>query len=219
MMSLGNKRLISSVIWIQTLLESDIERYNKDDFEDWMYLRFLTISSLDPKFYENYLYGGMYLSIIKDDLPAAADIFELGLLQYPEDYSLNYYAGFNYFFEMGDYARGLEKLRKIKDHPRAEKNVRFVVSKLLFETTRNYDVAIEFLKQTLAQTKSDLVKEKLKMDLYSVVAQRDLECLNNGKNDCLRLDAEGIPYIKDDSGKWISKRKYKPYKIFRPEGK
>ena len=34
--AIGNKRLISNVLWTQTLLESDLEHYNKRDLTSWM---------------------------------------------------------------------------------------------------------------------------------------------------------------------------------------
>lgn len=104
--NIGNKRLISDLLWVQTLLESDEEHYGKNDLNSWMYLRFLSISLLDPLFFENYMYGGLYLSIVKDDVLGAAEIFEKGLIYYPDNYNLNYYAGFNYYFELGDLKKG-----------------------------------------------------------------------------------------------------------------
>lgn len=219
MLSVGNKRLISSTFWIQTLLESDHERYEKKDLGNWMYLRFRAIADLDPKFYQNYLYGGLYLSVIKDDLQGAADLFELGLKQYPGDYDLSYYLGFNYFFEMGDYDKGLEILKKIEYHPRASRIVRFVVNKLRFEAGHDYDIAIQFLKDSYIRTQDEGFKQKIAADIYSVVAQRDLECLNANKEDCNKLDATGKPYFKDQNGVWKSVVKFKPYKIFRPKAK
>ena len=219
LLSSGNKRIISSTIWIQTLLESDQEKYNRKDYESWMYLRFLTIASLDPRFYENYLYGGMYLSVVKNDLLGAADIFERGLEYYPQDYRLNYYSGFNYFFELGDYEKGFEKLQRIENHPHAPPLLRQIVSKLRFETSGDYEVALQFLKENLKLVKDDMIREKLSKDIYAVAAQRDLECLNEGRKNCSMTDAYGIPYIKDEEGKWKSKVPFNPYKIFRPKFK
>lgn len=211
--------MISNVLWIQTLLESDLERYVKSEQEDWIYLRFRTIAALDPYFYENYLYGGMYLSVIKDDLESAAEIFELGLLKYPDDYRLNYYAGFNYFYEIGDYQKGYDKLKRIENNPKAPLSLKFVINKLRFETTRNYEVTLAFLKETYRMTKSEMIREKLAGDIYSVVSRRDLECLNGKGINCNMIDAEGLPYFKNEKGIWTSRRHYKDYKIFRPEEK
>lgn len=213
--SLGNNRLVSNLIWIQTLLESDEVHYKRNYLSNWMYLRFLTIAKLDPQFYENYLYGGMYLSIIKDDLLGAADLFETGFKYYPDDYYLNYYAGFNYFYELGDYEKGLELLQKIENHPKTPTNLKFVISKLRYETTNNFEVALEFLKNNLALAKDDHLRKKISLDIYSLIADRDLACLNGKKGNCSKLDAEGNNYILDKNGNWKAQREFNSYKIFR----
>ena len=85
---LGNKRFLSSIYWIATILESDQEHYKQRDLNSWMFLRFKTISFLEPLFYLNYTFGGQYLSIIKDDLEGASQLYDLGLKYFPDDYTL-----------------------------------------------------------------------------------------------------------------------------------
>ena len=217
--SIGNKRLISNIIWIQTLLESDQEKYEKNDLTSWMYLRFSTIAALDPKFYENYLYGGMYLSVVKDDLEGAASLLEKGLIYYPNDYQLNYYAGFNYFFEMGDYKKGFEKLQKIENNPQTPLAVKFVISKLRFQNTKDHEVAIRFLKSTYDLTKDPGIRKKIESDIYAIKAEHDLECLNSKREHCEHLDAYGVPYIRKVDGTWQAQQDFKIYKIYRPRNK
>jgi tetratricopeptide (TPR) repeat protein len=213
LISLGNKRLIAGVLWIQTLLESDLAHYKNRDLNSWMYLRFRSIAELDPKFYENYLYGGLFLSIVKDDLVGAADIYERGLKLFPGDYKLNYHAGFNYYFELGDFEKGLAHLREIENHPNLPPGIKFIIGKLKFETTRDYEATIAFIQYNLASTKDPVLTKKLETDLYSLTAERDLDCLNSGKVDCARFDIRGEPYIKTNSG-WTTKEPFRPYKIF-----
>lgn len=212
--SSGHKRLLSSSLWIVTLLEADDEKFRKKDGNSWMYHRFMSIADLEPEFYQNYLYGGMFLSVIKDDVLGAAELYERGLYYYPEDYSLNYYAGFNYYFELGNFEKGLERLEKINNHPRAPWRIKFLVNKLRFEVTNQYDAALEFLQHNLTLTKDPQLISKLKKDIYSLKAERDLKCLNEGGENCERFDSEGNPYILKN-GIWSSLQQYPPYKIFR----
>lgn len=193
-------------------MESDTDHYKLKDKNNWMYLRFNTIHELDPQFYENYLYGGLFLSIIKDDIEAGADIYEKGLKRYPDDYQLNYNAGFNYYFEMGDFEKGLEKLEKIQNNPAAPKGLIFIINKLRFEAGRDYDAALAFIQFSLQNTKDPVLVNKLSADLYALKAQRDLECLNEGKTDCDMRDAEGH-YYRKEGDTWKSQRPFNPYKI------
>lgn len=212
--SVGNKRFLSDLLWIQTLLESDDEHYRQKDLNSWMYLRFQTISVLDPLFYENYLYGGLYLSIVKDDVLGAAEIFTNGLKLYPEDYDLNYYAGFNYYFEIGDYKNGLIYLEKIQNHPKAAKFIKSIVQKLKFETSHDYGLTLDFLKNNYNETKDPILKKRFLNDIYSLQAELDLKCLNEGGVNCNKADIEGNDYILK-LGKWISPRDFIPYGIKR----
>jgi tetratricopeptide (TPR) repeat protein len=216
--SLGNKRLLGNLVWIQTLLESDLEKYSGEEKNSWMYHRFRTISELDPLFYHNYLWGGMYLSIIKDDLEGASDIYERGLLYYPHDYDLNYNIGFNYYFEMGNLEKGLEHLQKVEDSPRLPKPLKFVIHKLKFAKSGDFNAALAMLEHNLKKTEEPIIKKKLEADIYGLKAERDLKCLNEGGELCNRTDAEGNAYIYRE-GKFRAAKKFNTYRLHRHQRK
>ncbi|EQC47077.1 hypothetical protein M899_0130 [Bacteriovorax sp. BSW11_IV] len=118
--SLGQKRLISSLLWTKTMLDSDLEHYKKNDLNSWMFLRFNTITKLTPNFYEAYLYGGVYLSIVKDDILGARLLYEKGLDKYPNDSQLLLNFGFHLFHEEGKVDEALsiyEKLYSTNNYP------------------------------------------------------------------------------------------------------
>lgn len=97
---LGHQRMCSSLLWTDTMLRSDIER-TENKTNSWMLYRFKLISNLDPLFYSNYLLGGIYLSIVKDEPSNAKVIYEKGLNFYPTDFPLNLNAAFNDYYELG----------------------------------------------------------------------------------------------------------------------
>ncbi|MCM2349578.1 MAG: hypothetical protein NDI69_06120 [Bacteriovoracaceae bacterium] len=214
MFATGNKRLIADLLWIQTLIESDLEFYRGQPLNNWMYLRFKSISILDPLFYENYLYGGQYLSIVKDDPEAAALIMDKGLKYYPNDYGLNFNQAFNYYFELGNNEKGLQHFERIKDHPEAPFYLTSLIIKLKHELVGDKNVTITLLKETYDKTRDRILRSKLASDIYALKAMIDLECLNSGKTNCDQLDAEGNPYLFS-SGSYKAKKIFKPYKIFR----
>jgi len=111
----GLKRFISSSIWISTILESDVEHYKSKDLNSWMYLRFNSISLLEPQFIENYRFGGVYLSIIKDDIVGASKLYRQGLAVYPDDYSLIKNASFHFYFEAKDVQSAYPLLKSSKN--------------------------------------------------------------------------------------------------------
>lgn len=211
-MSLGNKRLIADLIWIQTLLESDLEKYSKRGLGSWMYLRFLSISELDPLFYRNYIYGGLYLSIVKDDLEGAVAIYEKGLKYYPTDYDLNYNAGFNYYYELGLPEKGLPLLEKIMNSPKAPQFLPSIINKLKRETGTDLNTIFQLVFSQYEKEIDPALKERLWSDLYSIKAEMDLSCLNSSSENCSKIDFEGLPYI-NQSGIYTSRRPFKSYSI------
>jgi tetratricopeptide (TPR) repeat protein len=211
-LSAGNRRLVTDLLWVQTLLESDLEHYRNRDLNSWMYLRFLTISYLDPEFYQNYLYGGQYLSIVKDDLEGSVDIFQRGLLAYPEDYSLRFHLGFTYYFEMGDYENGAFHLKQIVHHPKAPHFLKVIVNKINFELEKDYNLSLAFIEDVIKKTADEQFLKKLQIDYYALKAERDLICLNSLASNCERLDADGKPYFFL-KGKYRSVKKFVPYRL------
>lgn len=209
--SAGNRRMVADFVWIKTLLESDLEHFKKDKLNNWMYLRFNQISDLDPLFYENYLYGGLYLSVVKDDPINGIKIFEKGLNFYPEDYKLRFNAGFTYYFDLGDIKAGLNHLQYIQASPKLPIPMKSVIAKLKLQLTMDYDSVFSMVNEHYQSTTDPDIRKKLFIDMYSIKAENDLNCLNTKKIQCDRIDLEGNPYIYRDS----SFKAQKPFKPFR----
>ncbi len=208
--NLGYRRMITAIMWISTILEGDHEHYKQKDLNSWMYLRFKFISILDPKFYENYAFGGPYLSIIKDDLLGASEIYELGLSKYPDDYVLIFNAAFHYFYEVKNRTRGLELYGKIIRNPQTPPHIVSVFSRFNFNF-ENANEAFKILSTLLETNKNnDFLKKRITYYLYSIKAEQDLECLNAGKQTCSHFDYYGLPYVVKNN-KYIAQEKWESY--------
>lgn len=211
-MSAGHKRLITDLLWIQTLLESDIEQYQHKDLNDWLFLRFNTISVLDPKFYQNYLYGGQFLGIVKDDLEGAKIIYDKGLQQYPDDYQLNFQAGFLYYFEMGDFKNGLKYLSRVESNANAPKYLRSITNKLRFQVDGDLEKIFQLVLINFQTTQDRMLKDRLQNDLYNIRTEIDVKCLNARGKNCNLTDLEGNAYILKD-GVYTSVKPFTPFRI------
>lgn len=192
----GNKRLLTDLLWVQTLIESDIERYRGKDLNNWLFLRFNTIATLDPLFYENYFYGGQFLAIIKDDLEGANYIYKRGLEFYPDDYKLNLNAGFLNYFEMGNFAEGIPFLSKVQDHPMAPVYLKSIISKLMASSGVDLEEVFALVLHNYETAEDKALKNKLQKELYAIRSEIDLICLNNNKVGCNKKDLLGVPYIQ-----------------------
>lgn len=217
--NLGLKRFISSTIWISTILESDIDHYKNKDLNSWMFLRFNTISNLEPLFYENYLFGGTYLSIIKDDLDGASSLYDKGLSYYGDDYALLRDAGFHYYFEVENYPRAFEIYTRLKKHPRVSPLVLSALARLQ-RAEGNSDEAYQLLLNKYNQfaNKGSFLPMKIGAQLYSLKAERDLKCLNEGGMNCEKTDFFGNEYLKKN-GSWQAVRAWEPLNIKRNKNK
>lgn len=213
MLNMGQKRLITDLFWIMTLLESDIEHYNKKDLNSWLYLRFKTIIRLDPLFLRAYRFGGKYLSIIKDDLYGAKEIFDKGLEVYPDDYDLLFDAAYLYAFELQDYKKAKELYQKVALFPKSPDFVKSLVNKIGFAGNSDLNLTFKVIYKLWQETPDETnLKTKLWQDLYSIKAELDLKCLNNNGKNCAEADFAGNPYILQD-GRYISRFPFSPYRF------
>ncbi len=215
LLSLGHSRLISSLLWITTLLESDIEHY-KGNGNSWMYHRFMSIAKIDPYFYDNYIIGGQYLSIIKDDTHGANDLYSLGIRFFPNDFWLYFHAGFNATFELKNKELGLEYYSHIIDHPNIQTYSPSLITlyrKLLFDKGElSKDEIFDQLELVLNTTTNETLIHKLKFDLYCIKTEKDLNCLNNKKSNCDYIDYFGKKYIFKE-GNWYAYYDWKIYQL------
>jgi hypothetical protein len=199
--SLGQKRLASSIMWISTILESDIDHYKKRDLNSWMFLRFNTISFLEPKFYENYAFGGVYLSIIKDDLPGASIIYDKGLSYYPE-------------------IQNMEKAFPIYKKLVTFKNISPIVISTFARLEKNNGSAEDAYKilterYNMINDKQSIVARKTYEQIYSIKAEIDLDCLNSEKiknKPCSTADQGGVAYILKNKTYYAAKS-WKPFQV------
>lgn len=213
--SMGNERFYSSILWVHTLLSSDQEHYAHNDLSSWMYLRFNTISLLDPKFYKNYLYGGQFLSIVKDDLFGAEDIYLKGLSIFPKDFDLKLLLGFNYYFEMRDFKKGVEVYKEILNHPDAKKiqGLPTLVATLVAKEG-DLELGLQIALNQYKLAKAPHIKKALEDKIYSLRTEIDLRCLNAGKTGCNTIDSRGDAYIIKD-GRYVAQSDWQDFRTKR----
>jgi hypothetical protein len=217
--NLGLKRLISSTLWVSTILESDHDHYKNRDLNSWMFLRFNTMSNLDPHFYEVYAFGGPYLSIIKDDLAGASIIYDKGLQQYPDDFSLLRDAGFHYYFEVADDEKAFPIYNKLKLQPKASIHMVSTLARLNTGKGRLEDAYALLAEQYIKiENKDSAIAKKIKSYLYSIKAEIDTECLNKSteqeRSKCSDKDVEGNSYVFDGF-KYKSIKEWTPFRVKR----
>ena len=208
--NLGQKRLLSSLLWIDTILSMDHENYKNQDLYNWMYLRFQTITDLDRYFYQAYRNGGPILSVIKDDDLGALKIYDKGLEVFPGDVNLLFYAGIHAFFELHDDALAIKYLDQIKDQKDVPKNLPSLISKLK-ASEGDLSGAYALLYTAYSNTDDDSnIKLHFAKGLYALKSEIDLHCLNNKKKNCETKDFEGNFYLLGLDQKYYAAKQWEP---------
>ncbi|OUR93057.1 hypothetical protein A9Q84_21375 [Halobacteriovorax marinus] len=213
--SIGQKRVVSDLLWVSTLLMGDEERVFNEN--SWMFHRFMTISKLEPLFYANYEHGGLYLSIIKDDVVGAKKVYEAGLKYYPNDFWLNYNAAFNDYFELGNIEDALEKYKVCLKSPLAKQHAQYLPSLIArIEASKGgLKEALIVLLNHYNNTANGLLKERLHINVYALKSEIDLKCLNAGAKNCQKQDFDEVDYLYKN-GKYLA---VKEWVKFRPKNK
>lgn len=210
----GQPLMIGDLIWLNTFIESDLEHYNKNDLNSWMFHRFNLVSDLDPYFYESYIYGGQYLSIVKDDEFGAESIYTKGIHFFPDDYSLNFNLAFHYYFELGDIEKSLIYFRKVIGHPKAPFYLQSLVARIEAEKG-NLNSSLILLNELYKKNRDNkMLRERYFTLMYSIKAEQDLKCLNENGSNCEMKDLEGREYI-EQNGVFKAQKEWKKFRPFK----
>ncbi len=67
--------------------------------KSWLFEILDLTTDLDNRFYESYTWGGLALTVIISDYAGASVIFDKGVAQFPNEWILNYAAGYHALFE------------------------------------------------------------------------------------------------------------------------
>jgi len=210
--NIGYRRLISSILWIGTILESDHEHYNKRDLNSWMFLRFQTLMILEPEFLPIYTFGGPYLSIIKDDLPGASYIYDQGLKIHPNDYELLKNSGFHYYFEVRDIEKAKPIYKKLKSFKNLPLSIATTISRIEADEGYLEDALIVLNELASKYDQDSFFGKKILVYKNAIQTEIDLNCLNSKKSNCNTKNLYGLPYIKQNN-QYISSIPWKNHRV------
>lgn len=211
----GLDRFISSLFWIDTLLESDLKKHYNPDKNSWLFYRFKNIAKLDPFFYENYSIGGKYLSIIKNDIEGANTIYGYGIKIFRHDFWLLIDSAFNYYFEMGDLKNSLnhyERALEMEETKTYFPILPSIVAKLKREQGAELKDLFNIMSLAYKNETIPSLKKRFYDSLYAIKAEIDLSCLNSNNQSCNLKDLDGINYV-NKNGTYESVKQWKRFRI------
>lgn len=192
----GYNDFIASVLWIRLLQNFDYceaGKYSGEDYvaptetakdkiegivvrnikpskchKGWVYSMLDVISDIQPHFQLVYDTGAMFLSVIVDDREGARLIFEKGLKQYPNDWQLNYHAGYHYLWEMQEPKRAAELFHQAGIHGAPQWAI--ALSAALYTRSGQAKIAKTILEAALKDNPNGMDEERIKARLLEAEA-------------------------------------------------
>lgn len=127
--------------------------------QGWVYNYINAITELAPRFRMPYSAGATVMSILVDDREGARLIYEKGIKQFPDDWTMSYRAAYHYLYEVDDPNRAAELLL-IAGEKGAPPWVRLLASRL-FTVSGRAHLAKSVLEETLATTPEGPARERI----------------------------------------------------------
>jgi len=116
----GFKESMADLLWLDFIQHAyDCSKYKDPNGEHcperWGYRTLKTASMLAPKLKALYKFGAVKLSVLLDDHEGAADLFDVGLKEYSDDWILNYRAAYLYLEEINNPEKAAVLMMKAAD--------------------------------------------------------------------------------------------------------
>ena len=153
---LGFTGLAADLTWIRTVQYFGGRVERRDQFPQ-LYQLVDMVTSLDPHFLDAYVYGGLFLTIVKQ-YPNAIAVYEKGTAAIPTAWQIPHDLGRLYFLELRDYGQALRWWSITDRLPgRPHYIPRFLIR--LQAKTGHIETALELWRQLLERSENESVSE------------------------------------------------------------
>ncbi len=106
-MLLGYQHVGADLLWLQLLQVLGKKKTTADEYE-WIYHALDVITTLDPQYDYAYYVGGVVLTNLANRTDLSNRLLEKGFAANPTIWNLPFLLGYNYYFILGDAAKGAE---------------------------------------------------------------------------------------------------------------
>jgi tetratricopeptide (TPR) repeat protein len=156
--SLGHKHFVSTLYWLAAVQYIGEPKADERGWEK-LYPLIDLVTDLDPRHGYAYQTAGIVLSA-SNRLEESTRILEKGMEKGPPWWTFPYYVSFNYWFYLGDYARGAEYARIAARRPGASPNISHLALSLSSKSGDPED-AIAMLQELRATVKDEVSAGRL----------------------------------------------------------
>jgi tetratricopeptide (TPR) repeat protein len=174
---LGYHHLGADLLWLRLVQVIGNKRNNADEYA-WMYHALDVITTLDPQYVYAYYAGGVILGDLANRPDLSIRLLAKGVNANPEEWNIPFLLGYNYYFLLGDPAKGAEYIMKAASLPDRPAYLPGLATRMAAEAG-NPDTALAFLEARLRETHDPQTRESLVNRMKEVIIERDLHLLES----------------------------------------
>ena len=174
---LGYHHLGADLLWLKLVQVIGNKRNNADEYE-WMYHALDVITTLDPQYAYAYYVGGNILGDLANRTDLSNRLLEKGVKANPDVWNIPFLLGYNYYFLLGDPAKGAEYIMKAASLPDGPAYLPGLATRMAAEAG-NPDTALAFLEARLTDTHDPEMREVLANRMKEVIIERDVRTLES----------------------------------------
>jgi hypothetical protein len=181
----GFDEVMSDTLWLRLLQDFSVCENAKDGVahtegrtstepmckQSWVFQMLNAITDLAPRWRLPYATGAIMLSVVVDDREGASRIFEKGLVQFPNDYSLNYRAAYHFLWE----EKAPEKAAKylLKAAQGGGPSWMYALAGKIYSEAGQLDLAIQVVEDGLKERSDEKTLQRLEARLAELKAKRE----------------------------------------------
>jgi len=192
---LGYHHLGADILWLRLIQVIGKKRNSADEYE-WMYHALDVLTTLDPQYAYAYYAGGIILGDLANRPDLSTRLLEKGVSANPDVWNIPFLLGYNYYFLLGDPAKGAEYIMKAARLPDGPSYLPGLATRMAAEAG-NPDTALAFLEARLTDTHDPEMREGLAYRMKEVIIERDLLILESAV-EAYRTQNRALPATLTD---------------------
>jgi tetratricopeptide (TPR) repeat protein len=192
---LGYHYLGADILWLRLIQVIGKKRNSADEYE-WMYHALDVITTLDPQYAYAYYAGGIILGDLANRPDLSTRLLEKGVSANPDVWNIPFLLGYNYYFLLGDPAKGAEYIMQAARLPDGPSYLPGLATRMAAEAG-NPDTALAFLEARLTDTQDPEMREVLAYRMKEVIIERDLLMLESAV-EAYRTQHRALPATLTD---------------------
>jgi len=174
---LGYHHVGADLLWLKLVQVIGKKRNSADEYE-WMYHALDVLTTLDPQYAYAYYAGGVTLGDVANRPDLSNRLLEKGINANPDAWNIPFLLGYNYYFLLGDPAKGAEYIMQAARLPDGPSYLPGLATRMAAEAG-SPDTALAFLEARLRETQDPEMRKFLVNRMKEVIIERDLRILED----------------------------------------